>query len=288
MARGSYFVGIGAQRSGTTWLGHYLRRQAGIRFSPLKEVRFFDAVSIPGHEHMMLGWLNTKLAVLGIGRYGVSHPLSGAILAWHYLGIRKMREQSYRAYFRELARHGHLAGEISPSYAALDVAAISRIEDLLERPKYFFIMRNPVDRLISEYSFRSTRAGVRPLSPGRDIDESLLLLSEQSHHRAYSRTVERYEQVAGAARLHLMFTEDLFDATRTQSVCDGLCDFLGIERAPAPIGAEVNRAPELEVAPELRARLVNGMRREYELAAERFGPGLPPSWLRDLDMVGRI
>jgi flagellin-specific chaperone FliS len=39
-----YFVGIGAQKAGTTWLANYLDAHPQVAFSPIKELHFFDAV----------------------------------------------------------------------------------------------------------------------------------------------------------------------------------------------------------------------------------------------------
>ena len=39
-----FFLGIGAQKAGTTWLGVYFARHPEVYFSPIKELHFFDAM----------------------------------------------------------------------------------------------------------------------------------------------------------------------------------------------------------------------------------------------------
>ena len=153
MSRRPFFIGVGAQRSGTTWIGQFLRNLPDVRFSPIKEVCFFDSKYIDYREDKLLDGYKTKLAILGLGNYARKYPISGVRLCRHYLGIRTLKDVSYRAFFDELARSGSVAGEITPSYAILHEEAISMMDTLLDQPNYFFIMRNPIDRLISQYSF---------------------------------------------------------------------------------------------------------------------------------------
>lgn len=281
-----FFVGIGAQRSGTTWLSLFLRNHPEVRFSPVKEVRFFDSKHVPEFQGVLRNRLNTRLAARGLARHALAHPVMGARLARHYLGIRRLEDEHYRAFFRLLARDGRLAGEISPSYAALGVDAIRRIEDLLDRPRYVYVLRNPVDRLLSETSFRASRLG-----KGRVDDEAARRdgLAERlagSLHLDYAANVARYESVAGPARLHLMFMENLFEPGSQGAALDGLADFLGVRRlAGAPEG-RVNASAPLDVPADLRRDLARALARQYRFAEARFGEGLPDAWRRDLDLLG--
>ena len=159
------------------------------------------------------------------------------------------------------------------------------MEDLLNRPRYIYIMRNPVDRLISQYSFQIMRGRVRPAQQGRDLANTLLMLLAKSKHPAYDACISRYEKVVDPARIHLMFTENLFSPDKIQTECDLLCAYLGVRSANATVRHEVNRAPNIEVTPDLRRTLVEKLRPQYEFAATRFGSRVPDRWARDIDLV---
>ncbi|MEM8630060.1 MAG: sulfotransferase [Pseudomonadota bacterium] len=285
MGEPSFFVGVGAQRSGTTWVGHYLRRLPDVRFSPIKEINYFDSKYVEARRGAVHYRFNTKLAVLGLGNYTRKHPRSGAALSYHYLGIRRLRDASYRAYFDELARSGQTAGEISPSYAMLDEAAIDAMDRLLGGPKYFFIMRNPVDRLVSQYSFLSSRPELALPTGGEDLAERLLNLSQISQHTDYAKSLARYLSVVPETRFRVMFTEALFGEETSQLECDGLCDFLGVGRATVDRQTNVNRAPAVSIDKEIRRKLVGSLSEQYRFVGARYGDALPASWQSDVALL---
>lgn len=86
MSRRPFFVGIGAQRSGTTWISQFLRENPDVRFSPIKEICFFDSKYTDERKNALLERYNTKFAVLGLGNYIRKYPISGLRLCHHYLG----------------------------------------------------------------------------------------------------------------------------------------------------------------------------------------------------------
>jgi len=42
-----FFVGIGAAKSGTSWVAEYLREHPDVAMSPIKELHYFDARFCP-------------------------------------------------------------------------------------------------------------------------------------------------------------------------------------------------------------------------------------------------
>lgn len=284
MTKRPFFVGVGAQRSGTTWIGHFLRKLPDVSFSPIKEINFFDSKFTEGREGAISARFNTRLAVLGLGNYARRRPLSGVRLWYHYAGMRGLKDKSYRAYFDELGRFG-LAGEITPSYAMLDEAAVAHMDALLDQPNYFFIMRNPVDRLLSQFSFLSSRPGLAT-PVGKDLADALHALCDRSFHTNYGRSLATYRAVVPEERFRTIFTEHLFAPDRTQAEVDGLCDFLGIGHGKAEGGKAVNRAPSVEIDAALRAELATKLAPAYSAAAAENGGDLPLSWRDDLDLIG--
>ena len=266
------------------WISQFLRENPDVRFSPIKEICFFDSKYTDERKNALLERYNTKFAVLGLGNYIRKYPISGLRLCHHYLGIRTLKDVSYRAFFDELARDGSVAGEITPSYAVLHKEAVTAMDALLNQPNYFLILRNPIDRLVSQYSFRITRPSLRvgakfPVSAGRL--EDLVWLGKTSIHNNYHITLKTFRTVVPPDRFKVMFTEHLFNPLRHQSECDSLCDFLGVSRRKGPISKTINRAPEILITARERATLAATLAETYAGVARDFAAELPENWKQD-------
>ena len=112
------FIGIGAMRSGTTWLANCLRLHAEICVSEPKEVRYFNRQMLQGQRHAV----NSNHA----------KPLS-----WYLNHFRHGRPHQIR-------------GEFSPIYL-YDVAAPAAIKRQFPDVKLLVCLRNPIDRAYSHY-----------------------------------------------------------------------------------------------------------------------------------------
>jgi len=280
-----FFIGIGAQRSGTTWLSHYLRTHPQVGFSPLKEVRFFDSIYCDELKGVVRNRLQTRLLLKGLARSAVLRPLTTPRLAWHALGVRRHNPESYRAYMRALTHGKHIGGEITPSYASLPTDAIKVMDELLDRPLYLMSLRNPADRLMSEISFRRNRLGLDGETANEDTSRIVAERLVKSMHLDFAGAIARYENVSGPERLHVLFYEHLFDPALQKSVLDGITDYLGIAPHPSRIAHRVNAAPPLSAEGIERAVIVRTLERQYRFAQERFGDALPESWQRDIALI---
>jgi len=277
-----FFIGIGAQRCGTTWLWEYLRGLPDMAISPIKEISYFDSKFVPGREGALRNPIFTRLALRGLARRSLENPWLGSALAWHYLGIRRLNDKSYRAYFDRLARSGRVAGEISPSYTALGPDAVAQIDHIMNEPNFFFVMRNPVDRLVSEFSFRENRPRIKGAPEGATVEDRLRALAHQSQFSDYANVLTTFGKGVPPERFHVMFTEDLFDPAHRQRVCDDLCTFLGVAPGMVADLGEVNRAPNVTFDAALRDELANILGDQYRAVVASVSAPLPPAWISDL------
>src|SRR5437868_12961229 len=116
------FIIAGAQKSGTTALNYYLKRHRQIALPKKKELHFFD---------------NDELFESGPISYEPLHAM-----------------------FRP-ARAGSIAGENTPIYLYWR-PALSRIHEYNPAMKFIVILRNPIERAISQWNMQRTR-GIEPL-----------------------------------------------------------------------------------------------------------------------------
>ena len=124
------FIGIGAQKAGTTWLHRNLRVHPQI-FMPRKEVHYFDrkiddrsnAVSrLLGKRPSDEQWRRQIKHWLGLH----ARTLSLRELLWdlnYYM--RTYDDDWYASVFEPV--QGRVTGEITPAYSALDEGRVARV-----------------------------------------------------------------------------------------------------------------------------------------------------------------
>jgi hypothetical protein len=135
------FLVIGAARSGTTSLHHYLGSHPEIYMSPLKEPNFF--------------------AFEG-GRFDLEHDAPG----WHNWSRYSTSDlDDYRALFRDV-KNEKAIGEVSPSYMRSSEAA-ERIRRAIPDARLVAILRDPATRAYANYMGR-LRDGTERNSDPRD------------------------------------------------------------------------------------------------------------------------
>ncbi len=205
-ARFPNFLIIGAARSGTTSLYHYLRQHPQIFMSAVKEPRYFACVN---------GYVLTRRPVR-------ESEWSGTI--------------SDRERYRELfagAGDAVAVGEASPVYL-FSPGCPERIAAEVPDMRLIAILRNPVDRAYSIYN--------RRVREGREIRsfEEVLSAPGGAIEPGYCEALERYREVFGPSRVMVKLYEDLRD---TPSLYRDLCGFLDVDPSfPADFRVRHNAA----------------------------------------------
>ena len=279
MQRSKFFVGIGSQKAGTSWLWAYLQSHPQVGLSPVKEFHLFDSKYTATCAGFNRKFPRIKKYLRRFDAYIGTSPIKGWRLLAHYLGTLAYREGSYRKYLDLVAQGKLLGGEITPSYAMLEADGIQAIETALDRPNYLWILRNPADRFWSHIRYR---ARWKDDLTGTAAITELLGQDLYRLHSAHKRTYLAYRDIIAEGRLHIMFYEHVFDAGRNQQVCDALCDFLGLEHHQADRMKQVNVGDKWSTDIFDRAAVVAAMAEDYRFFAETFGQALPQSWQDDI------
>lgn len=164
-------------------------------------------------------------------------------------------------------------GEKSTSYIELESAA-QRIVTLIPDAKIVFVLRNPVERAISNYRF-SVKHGVEQAS----LDEAMYNEATRRHNYdptkisvspfaylqrgRYIDYIRMYERYVNPARIHIMIYEQM---TQDIRVIQQLYAFLGVDATYAPQArGEVINANDSESAPALDDALLRYL---YDYFAE--------------------
>lgn len=193
------FLGIGAQRAGTTWVWKNLNRHSAIWTPSTKEKHFFD--------------VRDKVPPVP----GFSGPF-----------LNKLR---YGFYFLPGRLKGRTVGEFTPNYALLDRKYIRRIHEWMPDVKLLYVMRDPLDRMVSKAHKDFQNSMGIPFGKASDeTKRKFFTLREVIDHSRYGSVLENWFSVFERDQLHVLFTENITDAPRR--VLANLYGFLGLDPDP--------------------------------------------------------
>jgi len=223
------FLVIGAAKSGTTALYHYLKQHPEIFLSQLKEPRFF--------------------------------AFEGQKLDFRGPGDKAYRERiitDFEDYCRlfDGAEKNQAVGEMSPLYLSQPGTA-ARIARRLPGVKLIAILRHPAERAYSQFLMHR-RDGHEPLRDFADalaaeqsrIENNWLPIWFYRRRGFYFQQLSSYYEIFPENRIMVSLYED-FVADPLRLIRD-ICDFLGIEKDFAP---DMTFRPNVSRMP--RSRLLN-------------------------------
>ena len=270
------FLGIGAQKAGTTWLWDNLRHHPDLWLPPLKEIHFFDrgihhpSPLRPGfYDERWFRHLRRRAAERWRAR-----SLAG--LSWDLSYFFRRRDRGW--YERVFAPGpGQLAGDITPAYGILPPDEVARVVGWMPRAKVILLLRDPIDRA---WSGARMAARLR----GLDLEDGERLAryfdAQRTGRGDYLRMLASWEAHVPPERFLVGFFEDL--VAEPAAFLGRVHRFLGVRTGPdvvpASVGARRNEGEEAPLPPAAARHLARRYERDLEVLAERFG-GWPARWL---------
>ena len=280
------FVGIGAQKAGTSWLADYFQKHDEVLMSPLKELHYFDRFYA---EKTYRGFTERfkKALESTVKRVTPEDTAENrALLEKCDLLLRRLKmgvdPDAFLDYFRSLYRGEKIFGEISPSYSVLDRRAFEEMRKIHPEVRIIFIMRNPVDRYWSHLRFRIQQNP--EFDPVKQFERKLSV-PMYFERTDYRKTVNELEAVFNKEEILYLFYEHLFakEARQADRELEKVCDFFGISRRPAEREKVVRKSKGISLDPELRKKGIRHFLPVYEFVRERFGEETPRSWIEDME-----
>jgi hypothetical protein len=279
------FLGVGPERTGTTWIHHHLHAHPKILFPPLKEIRYFwEHANFPRegvirrlrrddswHRRHYRGYLRRRLR-----RY-LKNPVrcfkDPEGLSWdcRYL-FRVHDDRWYLRCFPQ--REGFLCGDISPQYFFLPADEIRHIRHLLPEAKIIISLRRPDD-----WAWSFLRLHLRNRAVENDDGAIEAFLDEKIGTAKFSRALRAWKKHFPEEQLLVLFYDEL--CASPSRFYSRICDFLRIESDPArlpELAGRVNQGMDFQVPEKFRAKLEVGWRDDIEELATML-PDLPGSWL---------
>jgi hypothetical protein len=289
-ARRPEFLGIGAARSGTTWLGQVLGNHPDVWIPRRKELHYWTR----GARYLSPGYMSPDEPLRRLFGRGGEAPRfrrelvraagRGLIhrdwqqLRWdcrYFLG--HCSDDWYETLFAD--RDERLTGEITPAYALLDDADVAHLAARYPDLRILYVMRDPVERAWSTICYHHSR---RQISLDRMSEAEVIAYLAQPGLRqrsSYLEVVRRWTHHFGAERLFLAFYDEIGEAP--QAILARLESFLGIapfRPAQEVLGRRVNQSGGRRLPESVRRALVGQYRDEVSGLADMYG-GYPARWL---------
>lgn len=268
-----FVLGIGAQKSGTTWLHSQLMKNASIDMGFAKEYHTFDAVFSEHCSNFRTNLVNTisnkeKDGSLGGNRANCSEPIKRLSFIDN--------TDNYFDYFDELhskSSNTKAVGDITPSYSMLTCEAYQHIKQGLELRgfdvKVVFLMREPVERAWSMLRMGRRNAGRKGKVFSNSETEALRSDYRSPHQELrtrYDRTIVELEKSFAAENIFYDFYEQLF----TVSTYKALQTFLGIDLKPADFDFHSNvSAVTKPIDVSLRSEIANYYSKVYDFVSKK-------------------
>lgn len=283
------FIGIGAHKSGTSWLYSCLMQLPDFSLPPIKEIHYFDRSSkYPSPNHLektnfierVKNYNWTKEALITI----IKHLLKGNFkrVKWYSKWyFSKYNDDWYLSLFNSFKG---LTGEISPSYSILDEEDISKMYKIAPQARIIFLIRNPIDRAWSNFRFNSkfiNNFDIRSVNTN-DI-EKFMNSKHQELRSNYIHTMENYSRIFPKNQILVCFYDAIKD--NPLNLLNEIVKFIGgntnhIEKY-CNVSQKVNVSKEMEMPIAILDFLKEKYHGQIQHLAEVYG-GYCSKWYSDL------
>jgi hypothetical protein len=289
MSDPAYFVGIGAQKAGTTWLAYYLYAHDEVFMSPYKEMHYFDSKWLwRNAADNFRTWAQQRHQ--NLTRFGAGNAIATDEQSrWaHKLYLRTClrSDSAYREFLKFGAQGKKAVGEITPNYTDLDRDGFRDIDRCLPGCKFILLVREPFSRFCSQVNMDLKKGGIRRRHRVSDLEQAL---QHRLYRRRgdYKRTLEELCSVVDKGRVLVVFFERLFDPALASGEAARICDHLGI-RFIAPdvsVKKKVGRGPRVTVPAETKKRIVAHYADVYAFMERWSGGELPAAWRTNMELL---
>ena len=272
----TFFLGLGGQKCGSSWIQAYLARQPGSDFGRLGEYQAW--------EHRLGGVF---------ARYRVAQPTRGQRLrarfkmalgrsepAQHLRWRLQEDPETYFDYFARLCDQPGIirTGDVTPSYAALPPELLAALRDGLIRRGFevrvIFAMRDPVARLVSHLRMDTEKGRLPEQASPEEALRAFYKTDEAQARSQYERTLASMAAVFAPHERHICLFEDLF----TPDGIEALSAFARVSADPSAGTTKVNaRGSASKLSKDLEAEIARHYAPAYHAAHARL-PKVAQLW----------
>ncbi len=285
------FLGIGAQKAGSTWLHSMLSMHDEIWLPHLKELHYFD-------RKFPIKPINNMPAVRparGILARQVTARLRriDARKLLERLSIKRWRDLTwefrylfgdwndewYASLFNDARER--LAGEITPAYSCLSDAAISHVQALMPDAKLILLLRDPIDRAWSHARMDLARNAGRAAEEISDAEYLAHFNGTASRIRGdYPGTIRRWRAHFPEKQFFVGFYDEILSSP--EQLLLRIFKYLGVsateQSLPDKIRVKVNVGQQAPIPQQLHKHLAALYIDDLRGLAKDYG-NYPKRWL---------
>ncbi|MBM7067765.1 sulfotransferase [Actibacterium sp. 188UL27-1] len=285
-------IGIGGQRCGTTWLQQQLLNTGKVHFA-VKEHHYWNSVRSPyvALYGLPLGPATRILRRRHIRLQQLSRHFGRAIhlmmTRWSAL-LSGPLDHSYYAKSLVIGRKGQpVVADITPAYTRVSGRTFAEMAALHPNTRFLFIMRDPVERLVSGVKQRSHHSVGERLGGAAAAEQLLAQAIDEPEVSAdilrsrYDRTIRALERAVPADQILYLFYENLFNEESMAKIAA----HIGIDRIEAAFGTRkhVSGIAETVGTEAMMRAAYAALTPTYEYMFERFQEHVPEAWRTSFD-----
>ncbi|WP_134643053.1 sulfotransferase family protein [Pseudaestuariivita atlantica] len=272
----TFFLGLGGQKCGSTWMQAQLARAPGSDFGRLGEYQVWEGDLGSVFARYRVAEPSTWGKIKGEAMRRLRRPVPARYLRWR---MQTDRDEYFDYFARLLAPRDIVrTGDVTPSYAALPAPMLAGIRDGMASrgitTKVMFAMRDPVARLRSHLNMDIAKGRI---PPGDETERlaAFYATEEAAARSRYDLTLAALAQEFSQENSFLCLFEEMFTA-------DGIAAFAafaGIDIPQSAGGTRVN-ARQTDIAPlpdTLEAEIARHYAPVYHAAAEAL-PQVATLW----------
>lgn len=253
---------IGAQKAGTSWLHENLARHPGVWVPPFKELHFFDFKFVDDSKKWAKWHVRSNIKKL---------LKAGSLPSDQSAYLNSLIEEPflngtwYKKVFSAMP-DDKLGIDVTPEYCSLPEEGIAFVRKFLKEPSIIYIIRDPVERALSQIKMNLSRAG-----------NSLVDLSEWEEAAKdpvvelrgdYMSYVPRWD-AAGLRMLYLPFGDI---EANPKGFLRQVEEFCGLGAGEYPNAASrVFASKRVEIPTTIRSTLENKLKPQRDFLLARFG-----------------
>ena len=195
---------IGAQKSGTTWLYNFFKSFKNFKTIGVKEYHFFNNQDKKIRKVISL----FRRTVLG----------NITLRQFFKLTLMFLNEKFYFNHFIKLIEKDTFAADITPAYFNLPSEKLKKIKKAFKKhninTKIIFIMRDPVDRAISQYNME-----IKKGKKYKNITFKEFFITPECYGRSkYETTLNNLQKSFNKDEIFITFYENLFNKTTLKEI----------------------------------------------------------------------
>jgi hypothetical protein len=294
-----HFLGIGAQKAGTTWLHAMLRQHDELWLPPVKELHYFDRryplIELPmrpdtkSRRSRLEKFIRTRLRRVNPAK--VRDLFQVARLGEIGCELRYLLGRGDDHWYSSLFKRGRgrVVGEITPAYACLSSEAILHVYRLMPEAKLILLLRDPIDRAWSHARMDLRRNAERGATQAQDEHYRRHFESAQSRMRGdYVTTLERWLSRYPPSQLFVGFYDEI--VAEPVALLKRIFRFLGVaddeHQIPNDARSRVNPGTGARIPPDLHLHLCSLYIDQLRILAQRFDT-YPRFWLEKCETILR-